>query len=54
MATKKPAIEPASPASDMKKALESAVAQIERNFGKGSIMRMGENAQIVVDAIPTG
>ncbi len=54
MATKKPAIEPASPASDKKKALETAVAQIERNFGKGSIMRMGENAQIVVDAIPTG
>ncbi len=54
MAAKKPALESAAPASDKQKALETAVAQIERNFGKGSIMRLGENAQIVVDAIPTG
>ena len=30
------------------------MAQIERAYGKGSIMRLGENAGIVVDAIPTG
>ena len=30
------------------------MAQIERNYGKGSIMRMGENTGIVVESIPTG
>ena len=54
MATKKPAVESASPASDKKKALETAMAQIERTYGKGSIMRLGDNPDIVVDAIPTG
>ena len=54
MATKKPPLETVTPASDKKKALETAVAQIERNFGKGAIMRLGENAHIAVDAIPTG
>ena len=54
MATKKPSVEAASPASDKKKALETAMAQIERAYGKGSIMRLGENTGIVVDSIPTG
>jgi recombination protein RecA len=37
------------------KALSAALAQIERSFGKGSIMRMGANgARVVIDAIPTG
>ena len=54
MATKKPAVESAAPASDKKKALETAMAQIERTYGKGSIMRLGENLDVVVDAIPTG
>ena len=54
MAQKKPMIESAAPASDKKKALETAMAQIERTYGKGSIMRLGENAHIVVEAIPTG
>ncbi len=54
MAAKKPMVEAATPASDKKKALETAMAQIERTYGKGSIMRLGENAGIVVDAIPTG
>jgi recombination protein RecA len=36
-------------------ALQGALAQIERQFGKGSVMRMGdEGAQVKVDAIPTG
>lgn len=47
-------IESAAPATDKKKALETAVAQIERNFGKGAIMRLGDNTQSVVDVIPTG
>ena len=53
-ASKKPTVEPAAPAKDKQKALETAVAQIERNFGKGSIMRLGENSNTVVDSIPTG
>jgi recombination protein RecA len=36
------------------KALEMAVSQIERQFGKGAIMKMGEAAQRRVDVIPTG
>ena len=54
MATKKSTVEPAAPASDKKKALETCMAQIERAYGKGSIMRLGENTGIVVEAIPTG
>lgn len=51
---KRPMVEPASPASDKKKALETAMAQIEKSFGKGSIMRLGENSGVTVEAIPTG
>ena len=51
---KRPAVETAAPASDKKRALETAMAQIERAYGKGSIMRLGDNASIVVEAIPTG
>ena len=54
MAEKKKSVESASPASDKKKALETAMAQIERAYGKGSIMRLGENTGVVVEAIPTG
>ena len=54
MAAKKPVVESATPASDKKKALETAMAQIERAYGKGSIMRLGENTGIVVESIPTG
>ena len=54
MASKKPPLESPSPAEDKKKALETCMAQIERNYGKGSIMRMGENTGIVVESIPTG
>lgn len=39
---------------DKDKALAAALSQIERNFGKGSIMRLGENASIEVEAISTG
>lgn len=36
------------------KAVEVAVAQIERNFGKGAIMRLGDRSKVQVDVIPTG
>ena len=39
---------------DKKKALDMALAQIEKQFGKGSIMRLGESKQLNVDVIPTG
>ncbi len=36
------------------KALDMALGQIEKQFGKGSIMRMGENLDMNIEAIPTG
>jgi len=39
---------------DKKKALETTIAQIEREYGKGSIMRLGSNAKVSVDTISTG
>jgi recombination protein RecA len=41
-------------ASDREKALESALLHIERQFGKGSVMRLGEEARVPVEVIPTG
>ena len=41
-------------AGDKDKALEAALLQIERQFGKGSIMRLGEEARVPVEVIPTG
>ena len=43
-----------APATDRSKALDAALAQIERQFGKGSVMRMGEEGRPPVDVIPTG
>ncbi len=40
--------------SDRQKALELALCQIEKQFGKGSIMKLGGNVKADVDAIPTG
>ena len=40
--------------ADKMKALETAIGQIEREFGKGSVMRLGEKPQIPVNVIPTG
>ena len=37
-----------------KKALEMALSQIEKEFGKGSVMTLGENDTMNVDHIPTG
>lgn len=39
---------------DRKKALDIAMSQIEKNFGKGSIMKLGELGSVCVDSIPTG
>jgi len=36
------------------KALEMALGQIEKQFGKGSIMRLGENAHMQIEVVPTG
>jgi len=40
--------------SDRKAALEMALKQIEKQFGKGSIMRMGEQAETKISTIPSG
>ncbi|MYS80401.1 recombinase RecA [Embleya scabrispora] len=39
---------------DREKALENALAQIERQFGKGSVMRLGDEARAPIEVIPTG
>ena len=55
MATKKTekAVEK-NPASDKRAALETVISRIERECGKGSIMRLGENASMNVSAVSTG
>ncbi|MFE1174534.1 recombinase RecA [Streptomyces sp. NPDC058773] len=40
--------------TDREKALDAALAQIERQFGKGAVMRMGERSKEPVEVIPTG
>lgn len=40
--------------NDRAKALDTALAQIERQFGKGAVMKMGERGTQVVEVIPTG
>jgi len=54
MATKKTVYEAPAPASDKKKALQTALAQIDKNFGKGTVMRLGDRPEMNVEAIPTG
>ena len=54
MATKKTTYESPTPATDKKKALQTALSQIEKNFGKGTVMRLGDKPEMNVDAIPTG
>ena len=41
-------------AEEKKKALDAAIAQIEKQFGTGSVMRMGEKTTLNVESIPTG
>ena len=52
-AKKEPAVQSAA-VSDKKKALETAMQQIEKMYGKGSIMRYGAESTMNVEAIPTG
>ena len=40
--------------NEKKKALESALGQIEKQFGKGSVMKLGDFKAMNVEAIPTG
>ena len=56
MATKKAAEKPVGieKNENKQKALEMALAQIEKNYGKGAVMRLGQNMNMHVDAIPTG
>ena len=42
------------PGGERERALDMALSQIEKHFGKGSIMRLGDNLAVGVDAIPTG
>ena len=53
MAAKKETAAPAA-SSDKKKAIETAMQQIEKMYGKGSIMRYGDGNVANVEAIPTG
>ena len=39
---------------DKLKSLESTISQIERNFGKGSVMKLGERGVVEIDTIPSG
>ena len=39
---------------ERKKALEAALQQIEKNYGKGAVMRLGQNVGMNVECIPTG
>jgi recombination protein RecA len=41
-------------AEERGKALEAALGQIEKQFGKGSVMRMGDNLSMNIESIPTG
>ena len=54
MATKKTAYEAPTPASDKKKALQTALSQLDKSFGKGTVMRLGDRPEMNVEAIPTG
>lgn len=51
---KKSTVESASRAEDKKRALETAISQIEKSYGKGAIMRLGSNLSVNVEAISTG
>ena len=54
MASKKTAYEAPKPAEDRKKALDTALKQIEKNYGKGAVMRLGDRPEMNIDVIPTG
>ncbi len=54
MAEKKKTVAVAAPVTDKKKALETAIARIEKDYGKGTIMRLGDDIPVNVEALSTG
>ena len=56
MATKKKkeAVEQVSDKANRDKALSTAISQIEKKFGAGTIMKLGDNAKMEVSAVSTG
>ena len=48
MATKKTSYEAPTPASDKKKALQTALSQLDKSFGKGTVMRLGDRPEMNV------
>jgi len=54
MAIKKTAYDAPTPVTDKKKALQSALSQLEKSFGKGAVMRLGDRPDMNLEAIPTG
>ena len=56
MATKKVAakVAPLDDKAARKKALSTALAQLERDFGAGAVMKLGENTHMEVQAVHTG
>ena len=54
MAEKKQSAADKKAAGDKKSALDTALAQIEKQFGKGAVMKLGQNVTMQVDAISTG
>ena len=46
--------ENAKPSAERQKALDTALAQIERQFGKGSVMKMSDRTATPIEVIPTG
>ena len=54
MAVKDKENETVSVSEERSKALKLAIEKIEKDFGKGAIMKLGDKATVNVDAIPTG
>ena len=54
MAVKEKETETTSNADERSKALKLAIEKIEKDFGKGAIMKLGDKASVNVEAIPTG
>lgn len=52
--TSKTTVSKASPEENKKKALETALSQIEKKYGEGAIMRLGENSTMNIEAVSTG
>ena len=47
-------LEPVAPAANKQEALAKALGLIEKQYGKGAVMRLGENTGMAVDHISTG